>query len=67
MYDESVDMSAASIAAISRPIRPAGTAALKYLGIASSVFGTDPSVASAAMPHSPGIRKRQTKKKLVRV
>ena len=34
MYDESVDMSAASIAAISRPIKPIGTAWPRKSGMA---------------------------------
>ena len=64
MYDESVDISAASIAAIIIPIRPIGTKVLMNRGIASNESVPAGSIASAAMPHIPGIRKRQIKKKL---
>src|SRR5687767_14513875 len=78
MYDESVDMSAANIAATSKPIKPIGTTELRKSGIAYSegsfcmsgesvAMAAGVSVASAAMPHRPGIIQRQTKKKLVRV
>ena len=64
-------MSAASIAATSRPISPTGTnGAQEACGMACSAVGAatpGASAASAAMPQMPGIRKRQTKKKLVRV
>ena len=63
-------MSAASMAAIRSPINPAGRSWLRNIGMAPSVFApTWVAVrsASAAMPQIPGIRNRQTKKKLVPV
>jgi hypothetical protein len=77
MYEESVDMSAASIAATSRPMSPTGRKPERKIGIATWLGSLDrpagiaasasgASVASAAIPHRPGSTNRQAKKKLVR-
>jgi hypothetical protein len=63
-------MSAASMAATSKPMSPAGRKVESQVGIAVRVV--TPSVPggsawSAAMPQRPGIRNRQTKKNAVPV
>ena len=72
-------MSAASMAATSTPIIPAGTIWARKNGMANSVPSFSPNcspivsttagsiMASAAMPHRPGMIQRQTKKKAVPV
>ena len=64
-------MSAASMAATRRPISPTGTNVLRNSGhgvrALVPICSGGVSTASAAMPQMPGIRKRQTKKKLVPV
>ncbi|OQB98031.1 MAG: hypothetical protein BWX80_04082 [Candidatus Hydrogenedentes bacterium ADurb.Bin101] len=70
MYEASVDMSAASMAATRMPIRPIGTILLNSMGIAISVLSptsSGVSTASAVIPQTTGISQRHRKKKLVRV
>src|SRR6187399_2979885 len=58
-------MSAASMAAMSRPMSPTGTNPPRNFGMARRVSPPTASgarVASAAMPQSPGMTKRHTKK-----